>query len=159
MFKKIVREFEKFAVRGNVMDMAVGIIIGAAFGKIVNSLVSDILMPPLGLLMGRVDFANIFVTLYDGQKVPGPYDTLAAAQNAGAVTVNLGLFLNSIIAFLIVACAVFMLVKAMNALRERTNENKAVNATQKNCPYCCSKIDINARRCPFCTSALAKGGK
>ncbi|MDD3668830.1 MAG: large conductance mechanosensitive channel protein MscL [Alphaproteobacteria bacterium] len=153
----MLSEFEKFAVRGNVMDMAIGIIIGSAFGKIVNSLVSDVLMPPLGLLMGKVDFANIFLTLHDGKKIPGPYDTLEMAQKAGAVTLNLGVFLNSVITFVIVAFAVFMLVKAMNTLRSRFDANKAVGPTQKNCPYCCSKVDIRARKCPFCTSALKPG--
>ncbi len=156
MIKKVLSEFEKFAVRGNVMDMAIGIIIGSAFGKIVNSLVSDVLMPPLGLLMGKVDFTNIFLTLHDGKKIPGPYDTLEMAQKAGAVTLNLGVFLNSVITFVIVAFAVFMLVKSMNTLRSRIDKKQAANPTQKNCPYCCSKVDIAARKCPFCTSVLSK---
>ena len=110
------KEFREFAMRGNVVDLAVGVVIGAAFGKIVDSLVKDVIMPPLGFIIGKVDFANMFVTLAQG-KVPGPYDTLKAAQEAGAVTMNIGLFINSLISFVIVAFAIFLVVKAMNKLK------------------------------------------
>ncbi len=155
--KEILNEFKKFAMRGNVIDMAVGIIIGAAFGKIVNSLVSDIIMPPIGLLLGKVDFANLFVVLHDGA-VAGPYVSLDAAQKAGAVTLNIGLFLNTLISFLIVAFAVFILIKAINTLQDRMlaaeKKEEAASPTVKTCPYCCSEISINATRCPHCTSEL-----
>ena len=156
--KKILMEFKKFALRGNVMDMAVGIIIGAAFGKIVDSLVKDIIMPPLGYLMGQVDFANKYITLIDGS-VAGPYASLDAAQKAGAVTINYGLFLNTVISFIIVAFAVFMLIKAMNTVQAKLEAKEAKEAktaapTTKKCPYCCSEIPLDATRCPHCTSAL-----
>ncbi|WP_348944695.1 large conductance mechanosensitive channel protein MscL [Chitinibacter sp. FCG-7] len=111
------KEFREFAMRGNVIDLAVGVVIGAAFGKIVDSLVKDIIMPPLGFLIGKVDFTNMFVTLVEGTKVAGPYETLKAAQDAGAVTLNFGLFINSMISFTIVAFAIFLVVKAMNKMK------------------------------------------
>jgi large conductance mechanosensitive channel len=156
--KKVFTEFKKFAMRGNVMDMAVGIIIGAAFGKIVDSLVKDIIMPPLGILLGKVDFANLFFVLQDGA-TPGPYDSLEVAKSAGAVTLNLGAFMNTIISFIIVAFAVFMLIKAMNTLQEKLDSKEAEvveqkEATTKICPFCCSQIAIKAVRCPACTSEL-----
>ena len=155
MFKNLANEFKKFAMRGNVIDMAVGIIIGAAFGKIVDSLVKDVIMPPIGLLLGKVDFSNLYLTLKDGA-VPGPYGSLAAAQNAGAVTMNLGLFVNAVISFLIVAFAVFILIKAINELQAKMEKKEAQAAvkTTKVCPYCCSEIPLNATRCPHCTSEL-----
>ena len=116
---KLLNEFKKFAMRGNVLDMAVGIIIGAAFGKIVDSLVKDVIMPPIGLAMGKIDFANLFFVLKDGTGATGPYHSLSAAQAAGAVTLNLGMFLNTIISFTIVAFAVFMLIKAVNTLQAK----------------------------------------
>ncbi|MCQ2966618.1 MAG: large-conductance mechanosensitive channel protein MscL [Alphaproteobacteria bacterium] len=151
-------EFKKFAMRGNVMDMAVGIIIGAAFTKIVDSLVKDIMMPPLGLLLGKIDFANLFFVLKDGS-VPAPYASIDAAKAAGAVTLNVGFFINAIISFVIVAFAVFLLIKAMNTLQtkllEKQKEEVAPAApTTKKCPYCKSEIDIEATRCPHCTSEL-----
>jgi len=146
------KEFKEFAMRGNVVDMAVGIIIGGAFGTIVKSLVADVLMPPLGLLLGGVDFSDLFVTLKQGTSA-GPYATLAAAKNAGAVTLSYGLFINSVISFLIVAFAVFLLIKALNQLQRRKDEPPA-EATTKECPYCLSSISIKATRCPHCTSAL-----
>lgn len=159
MIKNILIEFKKFAMRGNVMDMAVGIIIGAAFGKIVDSLVKDIIMPPLGYLMGQVDFANKYITLIDGKTVAGPYASLDAAQKAGAVTINYGLFLNTIISFLIVAFAVFLLIKAMNTLQAKLDDKEKKEATAaapttKTCPYCCSEIPLAATKCPHCTSDL-----
>ena len=155
MFKNLANEFKKFAMRGNVIDMAVGIIIGAAFGKIVDSLVKDVIMPPIGLLLGKVDFTNLFVVLKDGA-VPAPYNSLSAAQNAGAVTLNLGLFFNAVISFLIVAFAVFILIKAINKLQEKMDkkEEREMVKTTKTCPYCYSEISIHATRCPNCTSEL-----
>ncbi len=157
MFKSLMTEFKKFAMRGNVIDMAVGIIIGAAFGKIVDSLVKDVIMPPIGLLLGKVDFANLFVVLKDGV-TPAPYASLSAAQNAGAVTLNLGLFVNAVISFLIVAFAVFILIKAINELQAKLDKKEAeaekAAPTTKVCPYCCSEISIKAVRCPHCTSDL-----
>ena len=143
------KEFKEFAMRGNVVDMAVGIIIGGAFGTIVKSLVDDVLMPPIGLLLGNVDFSNIFAVIKAG-KIAGPYDTLAAAKAAGAVTINMGLFINSIISFLIVAFAVFLLIRQINALKR---EEPAVPTT-KECPFCFSTIPIKATRCPSCTSEV-----
>ncbi len=155
MFKGFFSEFKKFAMRGNVIDMAVGIIIGAAFGKIVDSLVKDVIMPPLGLLLGKVDFTNMFVVMKEGA-TPAPYNSLTAAQNAGAVTWNFGLFINAVISFLIVAFAVFLLIKAINKLQEKMDkkEAKAEAATTKTCPYCFSEIPLQATRCPHCTSEL-----
>ena len=146
-------EFKKFAVRGNVIDMAVGIIIGAAFSKIVNSLVNDILMPPLGWLMGKVDFASLFIPV-DGNF--SAYPTLEAAKEAGAATINYGLFINNCISFLLVAFAVFLLIKFINKLQASTKKEVAeeVAATQKDCPHCFTSIDIRATRCPNCTSEL-----
>jgi large conductance mechanosensitive channel len=144
------KEFKEFAMKGNVLDMAVGIIIGAAFGPIVKSLVNDIIMPPVGLLLGDVDFANIFAVLQEGSKAAGPYASVAAAKAAGAVTMNFGLFVNTIINFLIVAFAVFLLVKNVNRFRRKEEEAP----TKKDCPFCLSSIPIKATRCPSCTSEL-----
>jgi len=149
----MVKEFKEFAMRGNVVDMAVGIIIGGAFGTIVKSLVSDMIMPPIGLLLGGVDFANFFVVLKEGAKGAAPYAALADAQAAGAVTVNYGLFLNAVISFLIVAFAVFMLIKGINTLK-REQEAPPAEPTTKECPFCMSTIAIKATRCPSCTSEL-----
>lgn len=149
----MLKEFKEFAMRGNVVDMAVGIIIGAAFGTIVSSLVSDIIMPPIGLLLGNVDFANLFVVLKEGAKAAAPYASLADAQAAGAVTINYGLFINRIISFLIVAFAVFMIIKTLNSMKKKEAAAPAVPIT-KECPRCFSSIPINATRCPFCTSDL-----
>jgi large conductance mechanosensitive channel len=146
------KEFKEFAMRGNVVDMAVGIIIGAAFGAIVKSLVDDVLMPVIGLLMGNVDFANFFFVLKAG-KVPGPYATLAEAKAASAVTLSYGLFINSVVTFLIVAFAVFLLVKQINSLK-RQKEAPAAAPTTKECPFCLSTVPIKATRCPHCTSEL-----
>lgn len=152
MLKSILGEFKKFILRGNVIDMSVGIIIGAAFTKIVNSMVADILMPPLGLLMGKVDFSNWFIVLKHGATVPGPYDSLSAAQAAGATTLNIGNFLNAIISFLIVAACIFVLIKAINQLNRKKEEAPA--PATKACPYCCTDIPLAATRCPNCTSEL-----
>jgi large conductance mechanosensitive channel len=147
----MLKEFKAFAMRGNVLDLAVGIIIGGAFGTIVKSLVDDVIMPPIGLALGNVDFSDLFVMLKEGAKSPAPYASLADAQAAGAVTVNYGLFINSIITFLIVAFAVFLLVRAAN--RMKPEEATAAPAT-KDCPYCRMPIPVGATRCPQCTSEL-----
>lgn len=146
------KEFKEFAVKGNVMDMAVGIIIGAAFGSIVTSFVNDVIMPPIGLLLGNVDFTNLFLVLKEG-KIPSPYESLAAAKGAGAVTMNIGVFINTIISFLIVAFAVFLVVKNVNRLKRQEEAPPAVPAS-KECPYCLSVIPIKAVRCPHCTSEV-----
>jgi len=151
------QEFKKFAMRGNVVDMAVGIIIGGAFGTIVKSIVADVIMPPIGLMLGGVDFSNLFVVLKAGADAPGPYAALADAQAAGAVTINYGVFLNSVISFVIVAFSVFLLVKGMNKAQEATarkEEAAPAAPTTKECPQCCSTIAIAAKRCPNCTSQL-----
>lgn len=142
------KEFKAFAMRGNVVDMAVGIIIGAAFGSIVKSLVDDVIMPPIGLLMGNVDFGNLFVVLKEGATV-GPYASVAAAKAAGAVTLNYGLFVNSVVSFIIVAFAVFLLIRTLNRLKR-----EEAPALTKDCPRCYSAIPIKATRCPNCTSDL-----
>ena len=150
--KRNLSEFKTFAMKGNVVDMAVGIVIGAAFGKIIDSLVKDIIMPPLGWLLGRVDFTNLYLTLpnYDGKIIK--YPSLEAAQSAGAVTINYGIFINTLISFVIVAFAIFLLIKAINKLR--ANEVKEEAVTTKTCPYCYTEIDIRASHCPKCTSVL-----
>jgi len=145
------KEFKEFAMRGSVIDMAVGIVIGAAFGTIVNSFVSDIIMPPIGLILGKVDFSSLFIVLKDG-KVAGPYDSFAAAKAAGAVTVNYGAFINTIISFLIISFAIFLLIRNINRLK-RQQEAPPVPIT-KECPYCLSVIPIKAVRCAHCTSEI-----
>ena len=148
----MMQEFKEFAMKGNMLDMAVGIVIGAAFGLIIASLVADIIMPPIGLLLGNIDFANIFSVLKEG-KTPGPYATVAAAKAAGAVTVNWGVFINTIINFLIVAFAIFLMLKGVNKMRREKEAPPAVPTT-KECPYCLSVIPIKATRCPQCTSEV-----
>ncbi len=149
----MLKEFKEFAMRGNVVDMAVGIIIGAAFGTIVTSLVADVLMPPIGLLLGNIDFANLFIVLKEGAKAAGPYASLAAAKAAGAVTINYGFFINTVISFVIVAFAVFLLVRSVNSLKRKEEAPPAVPTT-KECPHCISTIPIKATRCPHCTADL-----
>ncbi len=148
----MLKEFREFAMRGNVLDMAVGIILGAAFGTIVSSLVSDVLMPPIGLVLGNVDFSNLFVVLKEGSKA-APYASIADAQSVGAVTVNYGLFINHVIGFLIVAFAVFMIIRAMNRMK-RAEEVPAAAPTTRDCPHCLSKVPIKATKCGFCTSDI-----
>lgn len=148
----MLREFKEFALRGNVVDMAVGIVIGAAFSTIVKSLVEDIIMPPVGLLLGGVDFANLFILLKAGSPA-GPYASLAEAQAAGAVTVNYGVFINAIISFLIVAFVLFLLIRSINRLK-REEETPPAEPTTKECPYCLSTVPIKATRCAYCTSEL-----
>ncbi len=146
----MLKEFKEFAMRGNVVDMAVGIIIGAAFGTIVKSLVADVIMPPIGLLLGNVDFSNLFIVLKQGS-VAGSFATVAEAHKAGAVTLNYGVFANTIISFIIVAFAVFLLIRALNKL-QREEEAPPEEPTTKECPHCLSTIPIMATRCGHCTS-------
>jgi len=143
----MLKEFKAFAMRGNVLDMAIGIIIGGAFGKIISSFVNDVLMPPIGLLLGGVDFSNLFVSLGSGE-----FASLAAAEEAGAPILKYGIFLNTVIDFLIVAFAIFLLVRAVNRLQAPA---PAAAPTTKDCPHCASAIPIKASRCPLCTSQLA----
>ena len=142
----MLKEFKEFAMRGNVVDMAIGIVIGGAFGKIVSSFVADVLMPPIGLLMGGVDFANLFVNLGAEE-----HATLAAAKEAGAPTINYGLFLGTVLDFVIIAFAIFMVVRAMNSLKR---EEEPAEPTTKDCPQCLSSVPIKATRCAHCTSEL-----
>ena len=144
----MLKKFKEFAMRGNVLDMAVGIIIGAAFGKIVSSFVEDILMPPIGMLVGKVDFSSLFLNL-TGE----PYNSLSAAKAAGAATLNYGLFFNHVFNFRIVAFAIFLLIRQVNRLK-RQQEAPAAAPTTKDCPYCLSSIPVRATRCAHCTSAL-----
>jgi large conductance mechanosensitive channel len=149
----MMKEFKEFAMRGNVVDMAVGLVIGAAFATIVKSLVADVIMPPIGLLLGGVDFSNLFAVIREGS-VAGSFSTLAEAQKAGAVTINYGLFLNTIISFLIIAFAIFMVVKGMNSLKKEEAAAPA-EPTEKDCNHCYTSIPIKATRCPHCTSELS----
>lgn len=150
----MLKDFKEFMMRGNVVDMAVGIVIGASFGGIVKSLVDDVLMPPIGLLLGRVDFSNLYLTLREGT-VPGPYAALAEAKKAGAVTLNLGLFANTVINFVIVGLAIFLVVRSVNRLRDMNKAKEPETApTTRDCPFCASSISIKAVRCPHCTSSL-----
>ena len=148
----MMKEFKDFAMRGNVVDMAVGIIIGAAFGTIIKSLVSDVIMPPIGLALGGVDFNNFFAVLKQGTP-PGPYAALADAQAAGAVSVNYGVFINTIISFVIVAFCVFLLIRSINNMKRKEEEPPA-EPTTKDCPYCFSAVPIKATKCAFCTSEI-----
>jgi large conductance mechanosensitive channel len=149
------KEFKAFAMRGNVVDMAVGIILGAAFGTIVKSGVSDILMPPIGLLLGDVDFFELFLVLKAG-KIPGPYPSLAEVQKAGAVTINYGLFINAVVGFIIVAFFMFLLIRSINRLTLQ-KEAQPPAPTTRACPYCLSDIPLQATRCAHCTSEVAAG--
>ncbi|MFA5394151.1 MAG: large conductance mechanosensitive channel protein MscL [Candidatus Ratteibacteria bacterium] len=142
----MLKEFREFAMRGNVLDMAIGIIIGTAFGKIITSLVNDILMPPIGVLLGKMDFANLFVNIS-----PRHYERLADAKAAGAATINYGLFLNTIIDFVIVAFVIFLLIRQVNRFKKK--EEPAAPVT-KDCLYCLSAVPVRATRCPHCTSEL-----
>jgi len=146
------KEFRAFALRGNVVDMAVGIIVGVAFGTIISSLVDNVLMPPIGLLLGGVNFSNLLAVLKVGSTA-GPYATLAEAQSAGAVTINYGVFINAIVSFIIVAFAIFLVIRAINRLT-REKEAPPAEPTTKECPYCRSTIPLAATRCPQCTSQL-----
>jgi large conductance mechanosensitive channel len=148
----MLKEFKAFIMRGSVVDLAVGVIIGAAFGGIVKSLVDDILMPPIGLATGGIDFANKFTVLKEGAKAAGPYASLADAKAAGAVTLNYGLFINSVVTFLIIALCIFMVIRMLARLQ---GPPPAVAASTKPCPFCATEIPLSAKRCPNCTSQLA----
>ena len=155
--KNNLKEFKEFAMRGNVVDMAVGIIIGAAFGKIVDSLVKDIIMPPFGWMLGKVDFTNMYFTIPEIGKEPVQYPSLEAAQAAGAVTINYGVFINTLISFLIVAFAVFLLIKMINKIQaaaKKDQEEHPEESTTKECPRCFSIIDKKATKCPHCTADI-----
>ncbi len=145
----MLKEFKEFALRGNVLDLAIGIVIGGAFSNIVNSFVSDILMPPIGLLLGNTDFSAFFINL-SGTR----YESLAAAKEAGAATINYGLFINTIIDFIIIAFALFLIIRQINQLQRKKKEEKPAEPTMKKCPYCLTEIPIKATRCPHCTSQL-----
>lgn len=147
----MINEFRKFAIKGNVVDLAVGVILGVAFGAIVTSLVNDVIMPPVGLLLGDVDFSNLFWIL-DAGSGAGSYATLEAASEAGAVTVNYGVFINTLVNFVVVAFAMFVLVRAMNRLQKE--EEVVEEVSTKDCPHCFTAISIKATRCPNCTSKL-----
>jgi large conductance mechanosensitive channel len=152
---EIYREFREFIARGSVVDMAVGIAVGTAFAAIARSLVNDVVMPAAGLLLGNAEFEDLFFTLRAGELAPPPYETLAAAQEAGAVTVNYGLFINSIVTFLIISAAVFLLVRTINRLRRK--QEQAPAPTEKQCPFCRLTIPLAATRCGHCTSDLPAG--
>lgn len=146
----MLKDFKEFAMRGNVIDLAIGVIIGTAFGKIVSSLVSDILMPPIGVLLGKVDFSNLFINLSGTD-----YTNLADAQAAGAATINYGIFLNTVIDFLIVAFVVFLLVRQINKLNKIAKKPEPVaEPATRECPYCITQVSVKATRCPNCTSEL-----
>lgn len=153
----IIKEFKEFIARGNVLDMAVGIVVGTAFAAIANSLASDVLMPPIGVLLGKVDFGNLYVLIQEGTE-PGPYATLADAKAAGAVTLNYGVFLNTVVTFLIVAAAVFLVVRTVNQLHRKAKEDEAAVpepvVEERSCPFCQLVVSPAAVRCPHCTSHL-----
>ena len=155
MIKNFLNEFKEFAIKGNVLDMAIGIIIGGAFSPIVSSLVKDIIMPPIGFILGNVDFSNLYLPL---AKIDGPLPSLEQAQAQGIVTINYGLFINTLISFLIVSFAVFLLVKAINTVKRNDAKDaqaqETAEPTEKECPYCFSTINIKATRCPHCTAEL-----
>ncbi len=148
--KGFIREFKEFILRGNVIDMAIGIVIGVAFGAVVNSAVNDIIMPPIGLLLGKVNFANFFIVLKQGS-TPSPYNTVSSAAEAGAVTLNYGLFINTLISFIIISFVIFGIIKLMNRFRKK---EEAKPEETKECPYCYSSINVKAVKCPNCTSDL-----
>jgi large conductance mechanosensitive channel len=149
----VLKEFREFAMRGNMVDMAVGIVIGAAFGRIVSSLVKDVIMPPVGLLLGNADFSELYLNLGGGT-----YESLAAAQEAGAATLNYGMFINTLVDFFIVAFAIFVVVKATNAAKRKQEPGPAPAPSTKDCPECLSKVPIGASRCAYCTASLIGSG-
>ena len=149
----MLKEFKEFAMKGNMLDMATGIVIGAAFGTIIKSLVADVIMPPIGMLMGGVDFKNLFIVLQDAAESAAPYASLVDAQTAGAVTLNYGVFINTIISFLIIAFAIFMLIRNVNKMK-REEVAAPADPTTKECPHCLSTVPIKATKCAFCASGL-----
>ncbi|MCJ7626621.1 MAG: large conductance mechanosensitive channel protein MscL [Anaerolineaceae bacterium] len=148
----MLKEFKDFIMRGNVLDMAIGIVIGTAFGGIIKSLVDDLIMPPIGLLLGKVDFGNLFILIQEGSP-SSPYSSLADAKDAGAVTINYGVFFNVVLGFIIIALIVFFIIRMINRLRQE-QEAPPAETSEKDCPFCFSKISIQATRCPSCTSQL-----
>lgn len=150
----MIKDFKAFILRGSVVDLAVGVIIGAAFGAIVKSLVDDVLMPPIGLITGGIDFANKFVVLKDGAKAAAPYASLADAKAAGAVTMNYGLFINATVTFLIIAACVFLIIRLVARLQAPALTAVPSAPTTKNCAFCATPIPLAAKRCPNCTSQL-----
>ncbi|MGL5868510.1 large conductance mechanosensitive channel protein MscL [Clostridium chrysemydis] len=150
------KDFKEFAMTGNVVDMAIGVVVGGAFGKIVTSLVNDIIMPLVGLLVGKIDFSNLYINL-SGKEYP----SLQAAKAAGAATINYGMFLNNLINFLIIAFSIFFAIRQLGKIRSLTskNEEEVVEETEKECPFCFSKINIEATRCPHCTSILKESAE
>mgnify|MGYP003573160161 CR=1 FL=1 len=150
----MLKEFKEFAMKGNMLDMATGIVIGAAFGTIVKSLVADVIMPPIGLLLGGVDFSNLYLLLKDGAEGAGVYASLADAQAAGAVTLNYGNFINTIISFLIVAFAIFLLIKSVNKAKRAEAPAPAPAPTTKDCQFCLTAIPIKATKCAACGSSV-----
>jgi large conductance mechanosensitive channel len=151
----MLKGFRDFLMRGNVIDLAVAVIIGAAFTKVVNSLVEDLIMPPIGVMLGNVDFTNLFVVLKEGAKVAGPYSTLAEAKAAGASTFNYGLFITTVVTFLIVGFVVYLIVRSATRFTPKKVE---APSTTKDCPYCLSKIPLKASKCAFCTTPLDARG-
>jgi large conductance mechanosensitive channel len=145
----ILKEFKEFAIKGNVLDMAIGIVIGTAFGKIVSSLVNDVIMPPIGRVLGKVNFSNLYINISEQQ-----YDSLDAAKAAGAATINYGMFINVVIDFLIVAFIMFLIVKQVNRVKRKPEPAPTAEPTTKQCPFCFTNIPIKAARCPNCTSEL-----
>lgn len=152
--KGLMKEFKEFALKGNMLDLAIGIILGAAFGTIVKSLVDDIIMPPIGMLLGNIDFANLFIVIKEPANVNIPLTTPEIAKNLGAVTLNYGRFINNIVTFLIVAFSVFMVVKMLNAFKRKAEAEEISEPVTKECPYCFSEVPIKATKCPHCTSNL-----
>ena len=152
IIKGFLQEFKEFALKGNVIDLAIAFIMGGAFGTIINSVVNDIIMPPVGLLLGGVDFSNLFIMLKAGDPA-GPYLLLAEAQEAGAVTINYGVFLSTLITFIIISLIMFLIIKSMNSMKK---EETTTEPTTKECPFCFTGISIKATRCPNCTSKLEK---
>ncbi|WP_297205142.1 large conductance mechanosensitive channel protein MscL [uncultured Brachyspira sp.] len=153
----MIKEFQKFIMRGNILDMSIGIIIGAAFNSIVNSFVQDILMPPIGLILSGIDFSNMFIVIKKGADNIGNYSSIEAAKNAGAVVIGIGVFINTIITFIITAFSIFIIIKMFNKMQEKIikKEKEDKDANEKICPYCCSSINIKAVKCPNCTSDLS----
>jgi large conductance mechanosensitive channel len=151
----MLKEFKEFAVKGNMLDMATGIVIGAAFGTIIKSLVADIIMPPIGLLLGGVDFSNLFIVLKQGATVAAPYASLADAQSAGAVTLNYGFFANTVISFLIIALAIFTLIRSVNRMKRSEAPAPVAAPTTKDCPFCLTTVPLKATKCAACASTLS----
>ena len=152
----MIKEFKKFIMKGSILDMAVGLVIGAAFTKIVNSFVDDILMPPIGMILSGIDFSNIFIVIKKGADALGTYNSIEAAKSAGAVVIGVGVFINTIISFIITALSLFIIIKLLNKIQEKAIKKEKDDKADKEkiCPYCCSTININAVKCPNCTSDL-----